>query len=182
MKSLMPTFHDTHTKDEVKPVVLVCGSFDVLPSKPLEFVLIESLRDLVTIDVSASGRVYSIARDACQALQAYESYPSLFDFQLIVLSGVPDCNYENEFEMFTAFCPRISYSEAMTELEAEAIREAALRQETIDNGSIYDKEVSTRTRKNGNVKVLEDVEAPSMVGLNPNNILREEGSDSDDDQ
>lgn len=146
-------------KDD-KPIVMICGTIPVVPKDSLAFIPLTSISQLIDHDV-ASLECFMVDEVSSMIVEMCDRYSELFNFQLVLVTGVPECVYSPRLEQSAYRLARVPYHSVIN-----GIREAGKMADLVDaekaRSSIYNKEQSGITRKGGGVKGLRAFDAPSM--------------------
>lgn len=143
-----------------KRIVMICGTIAVAPKDAISFDTLLDLRQL--LDREPDGIVcYMVDAEHSRLVEMCDTFEDQFDFQLVLVVGVPECIYSPELEQKGYRLPRASYHSVVNGMREAAHMEDLVNEEK-KNSSIYSKEQSGITRKNGNVKELRAFDAPNM--------------------
>lgn len=146
-------------KDD-KPLVMVCGSIPVVPKDSLDFIPLTDVRQLLSHS-AGTFECFMVDDQSAMIIEMCDRYSELFDFQLVLVTGVPECVYSPRLEQAAYRLARVPYHSVIN-----GIREAGKMAELVEaekaRSSIYNKEQSGITRKSGGVKELRAFDAPSM--------------------
>lgn len=148
-----------NTKDD-KPIVMVCGLIPVVPKDSLAFVPLAKVSQLIGHS-TASLECFMVDETAALIVEMCDRYSELFDFQLVLVTGVPECVYSPRLEQAAYRLARVPYHSVINGIR-EAGKMADLVEAEKARSSIYNKEQSGITRKGGGVKELRAFDAPSM--------------------
>lgn len=165
------------TKDD-KPIVMVCGLISVVPKDSLAFVPLAKVSQLIEHG-TASLECFMIDEASAIIIEMCDRYSELFDFQLVLVTGVPECVYSPRLEQAAYRLARVPYHSVIN-----GIREAGKMADLVDaekaRSSIYNKEQSGITRKGGGVKELRAFDAPSMSVGDSDNAVESDPSAEDE--
>lgn len=166
------------SKDD-KPVLMICGTIPVVPNDTIQFIELTEVKQLIT-DKPSGISCFMVSEESSLIIEMCDRYNELFDFQLVLVSGVPECVYSSRLEQASYRLARIPYHSVVN-----GIREAAKMADLIADekafSSIYNKEQAGITRKSGNVKELRAFDAPSMTVPTASGDQIESDPDSSDD-
>lgn len=150
-------------KDDIKQM-FVCPSADKAPDDGiLSYVTMESIYDIRSFD---AGSVVMVSPDLIEALSLVVSNVMLFKARLIVLTGVPGCEYTPDFDRATWSCEKASYAAIVSE-----INDARSVKRTVEDEAAtkHQRERKAFTRSDGSIKghhaevVSPDVEENSQL-------------------
>lgn len=129
---------------------LVCPSTERLPQDGmLEYVTIEAIGDLLA--THGSNVVFMFHPDNAKLLKCFVEFSHLFGQTPTVISGVPEVNYDPDFENVTWSLHRVAYHSVVNDLLEVARRDRDMSEDK-KNSSIYEREKATYTRKTGETK------------------------------
>lgn len=132
--------------------VLISGYVNSAPSDVINFVEVTNLEDVLKSRSFTDCLMFK--EELCDIIRMIVDYPSVFDFRLVVLSGVPDCDYSSAFESACYNRARVSFHSVVNDVREQMERERGVLSES--NG-IYGKEQARIRRSDGSVKELGEV-------------------------
>lgn len=160
----MDLSHIYANRDEAKasalPIRMVAPLPGIMPDDSVvKFVTIESIKDVLDADERA---VLLFGPDQQELLQCVVDHPALFDFNPMVLSGVPTADYSAQWESATYSLERVAFASLVNDLVERGRVASALADQ---NTTPYEKEKKQYTRKDGGVKELKDVRIAGSATL-----------------
>lgn len=164
-------------KDD-KPVVMISGTIPVVPSDSIVFAALTDVKQLIGHHAT-SLECFMVDESAAMIIEMCDRYSELFDFQLVLVTGVPECVYSPRLEQAAYRLARVPYHSVINGIK-EAGRIATLVEEEKARSSIYSKEQSSITKKSGNVKELRAFDAPAM-SVSGGDTLVENDPSADDE-
>lgn len=152
-----------HSDVVPKPCMMVAPILaDVPPDSLLSFETVESFVDLLRARDNHKV-VVMIRDDQLEMVECYAAHPALFEFEMVVITGLPGATYSPEFESACYRLARVAYHTLVGDL-AELMRrgEAMAAENRSERGGIYQDEKKQYTRKDGSVKEFKAFDAPNM--------------------
>lgn len=103
-----------------KAKVLICPPRDLRVDSALEIAVAESLPELVSV-LAAKGYVISIGD--LRVTKCLIEYADLLDVEVMLLTGVPGCDYTPAYDQVTWSLDRVGYDALALEVAADDRRE-----------------------------------------------------------
>lgn len=133
-------------KNEVRQL-FVCPSADKVPDDGiLTYVTMESIYDVRDF---GAGVVVMVSPDRSEALSLLVSNVPIFKVRMIVLTGVPGCEYTPEFDRATWSCEKASYAAIVSEINDARVTQQAAADE---KSTKHQREKKAFTRADGTIK------------------------------
>jgi hypothetical protein len=152
-------------KNDAKRIRFVCPSLPIVPSDSVfDFVSFTDLKGLIAeLDEPSSQRVLMVSEKEYPVLELWSSNLDLFERMPVLMTGIPDANYESDFDAITYDFERAAYHSVVAEALEYVRREDSMTEQEKED-SVIKKEQSTFTRKNGTVKEFTAFDAPLLPG------------------
>lgn len=164
---LVSTFLDNITAEEEQQPdrkeksILISGYVNTAPSDLIEFVEVTDIREVLAEHSVTACLMFK--PELCDIIRMVVDYPQVFDFRLVVLAGIPDCNYSPEFESACYNRARVSFHSVVSDLRDSLEKEKGLASES---EGIYGKEQARIRRSDGSIKQLGEIGR----GENPDDV------------